>query len=99
VTWRAKYAWPYRKTPIIGVTANAMKGDREICIAAGMDDYVPKPVKLELLLDVIDKWISHSRGCDRDALVGRRKLKRIDTRVESCEKQGINTLFLPECGQ
>jgi hypothetical protein len=27
-------------------------------------------VKLELLLDVIDKWISHSRGCDRDALAG-----------------------------
>jgi two-component system sensor histidine kinase/response regulator len=61
-----------RKTPIIAVTANAMKGDREICLAAGMDDYITKPVKLALLLDVICKWISHCRV--RDALVGQCRL-------------------------
>jgi CheY-like chemotaxis protein len=54
------------KTPIIAVTANAMKGDREICLEAGMDDYITKPVKHTLLLDVICKWISHCH--DRDAL-------------------------------
>ncbi len=44
-------------TPIIAVTANAMKGDRERCIEAGMDDYLSKPIKPANLSDVIAKWI------------------------------------------
>ncbi len=42
--------------PIVAVTANAMKGDREICIDAGMDDYVSKPIKPEVLREVIGKY-------------------------------------------
>jgi CheY-like chemotaxis protein len=41
--------------PIIGVTAHAMVGDRERCLAAGMDGYVPKPLRSEKLLDAIDE--------------------------------------------
>jgi len=42
--------------PIIAVTANAMAGDREICLQAGMDDYMPKPIKKADLAAMIEKW-------------------------------------------
>jgi two-component system, sensor histidine kinase and response regulator len=45
------------KVPIVAMTANALQGDREICINAGMNDYVGKPVKMEDLITVIAKWV------------------------------------------
>ena len=43
--------------PIIAMTANAMKGDREICLEAGMDDYMTKPIKRDLVFEMIKKWV------------------------------------------
>ncbi len=45
-----------RHTPIIAVTANAMTGDRETCLRAGMDDYIPKPIKPDDLAAVLKRW-------------------------------------------
>jgi signal transduction histidine kinase/HPt (histidine-containing phosphotransfer) domain-containing protein len=53
-----------RHTPIIALTADAMNGMRERCLAAGMDDYLSKPFTTEQLGAVIDKWINGAPAPD-----------------------------------
>ena len=48
-------------TPVIGVTAHALKGDRERCINAGMDDYLSKPVSPDKLAEKIRKWMLEAK--------------------------------------
>ncbi len=55
--WETKYSGKSEHIPIIAMTANAMQGDREMCIEAGMDDYITKPIKRETVLGMIESWI------------------------------------------
>ena len=43
------------------MTANAMKGDREKCIEAGMDDYISKPINMQEFVDVIKQYLQNGR--------------------------------------
>lgn len=53
-------------TPIIALTANAMEGDQARCFEAGMDDYLSKPLKKELLLAKLQLWLASSTGLEPD---------------------------------
>jgi CheY-like chemotaxis protein/anti-sigma regulatory factor (Ser/Thr protein kinase) len=53
---RISAAWPASERPrIVAMTANAMQGDREECIAAGMDDYVTKPIRVDQLIESLSR--------------------------------------------
>jgi two-component system sensor histidine kinase/response regulator len=51
-----------KRVPIVALTANAIKGDKEKCLASGMDDYITKPINKKILFEVTEKWISGKKS-------------------------------------
>jgi signal transduction histidine kinase/CheY-like chemotaxis protein len=74
----------HEPTPIVAVTANAVRGDREKCIAAGMDDYMSKPIVKKDLLRMIARWNRYAGGNARP--------HRSDPRVERRTRDGDGSL-------
>jgi len=87
----------HERIPIIAMTAHAMKGDRELCIESGMDDYISKPIQMQTLIDIIEKHLAVNTGrkseihteetvSDKNILDLKKLLNRIDNDREFCRE-------------
>jgi signal transduction histidine kinase/DNA-binding response OmpR family regulator/HPt (histidine-containing phosphotransfer) domain-containing protein len=55
-----------RRVPVIALTANAMQGEREKCLAAGMDDFLSKPIRPQTLHETLQRWLRNDRVVAQD---------------------------------
>lgn len=67
-----------KRAPIIAITANALQGEAERCLAAGMDDYMSKPINMKELRDKLRKWMPHASSA---------KPEREDKKPDSAKEQ------------
>ncbi|MCK5558236.1 MAG: response regulator, partial [Candidatus Hydrogenedentes bacterium] len=68
----------WRGIPIIAITAHVMKGDKQRCINAGMDDYIAKPIDPERLVSTIEKWTGRITGNGLEQVAENQGRKPVD---------------------
>jgi CheY-like chemotaxis protein len=86
------------RTPVVAVTANALKGEEERCLAAGMDAYIAKPVNIERLRTTLERWLPIQGGPDAGPSAERAHVgAAIDRSVLAAwlgdDEAAINSLF------
>jgi signal transduction histidine kinase/CheY-like chemotaxis protein/HPt (histidine-containing phosphotransfer) domain-containing protein len=73
--------------PVIALTANTMQGDRELCLAAGMNDHVPKPIDTRKLAEALERWMAPVASAAGDG-EGEREGEGEEGKVDSREADG-----------
>ena len=74
--------------PIIGMTANVMKGDREQCLEAGMDDCLPKPLRAETIRSLLSQWLP---TCRKDIQINENGQDTQDSLIDAPDSTGPRT--------
>ena len=87
IRYKEKQMLGTKPIPIIAMTASAMKGDREMCLAAGMNNYVSKPIDFNVLLTVIQKTVPADAG----TVLKQQVSKQVTSTESSAKLEGIDT--------
>jgi len=82
----------FKNLPIIAITANAMKGDREAVLLAGMNDYISKPIDFDIAFVTLAKWINPAHPENSEKLIQATSLeqKKMTLPIEFYQLQGID---------